>query len=354
MKKTNSIISSILILILSFLTVTGIVFIANRNSSGEESGDVYHSPTAFAMDTTVDITIHGRKEDVAKRDVAASIELINNIESVTSRFKSGSDVMRINSSAGTAPVKVEPETIEIIERADNMSRQLEGVFDLTIAPVANLWGFYDKNFHVPDSTEIANVLSLVDYGQIAMDKTNSTVMLLKPGMEIDLGGVAKGYAVEQVCDLLRDRGVNSALVNFGGAVGAVGKRSDGKPWVIGIKDPRGSAGDIIGDLELTDGYVSSSGDYERYFEENGKRYFHIFNPKTGLNPDTIMAATVAGDTSLEADVMSTAIIVIGVEKSLEILQNTVGFDAVIVDSEGNVIVSPGMKNKYALTVENKI
>lgn len=354
MKKSNNVISSILILFLSVLTVIGIVFIANRNSRGEEAEDIYHSPTTFAMDTTVDITIHGRKEKTAKEDFNASIELIKKIESFTSRFESGSDVSKINSNAGTSPVKVEPETMVIIERATDMSRQLEGVFDLTIAPVANLWGFYDKKFRVPDSSEIENVLPLVDYKQISVDKMNGTVMLIKPGMKIDLGGVAKGYAVEQVCTLLRKRGVKSALVNFGGAVGAIGKRSDGESWVIGIKDPRGSAGDIIGELELTDSYVSSSGDYERYFEENGKRYFHIFDPRTGFNPHNVMAATVVGDTSLEADVLSTAIIVLGVDRSFEFLKNIGGFDAVIVDSKGKVTASPGMKKKYSLNVEDNI
>lgn len=354
MKQSNNLISSILIIIISILAVAGIVFIVNKNSRGGEPEDVYHSPTTFAMDTTVDITIHGRKEETARKDAEASIELIKTIESLTSRFDSGSDTVTINSSAGTAPVKADPETIEIIEKAILKSQQLEGAFDITIAPVANIWGFYDKNFRVPDSAMINSVLPLVDYRHVAVDSANGTVMLMSSGMEIDLGGVAKGYAVEKVCALLRERGVKSALVNFGGAVGAIGKRSDGKPWVIGIKDPRGNAGDIIGDLELTDAYVSSSGDYERYFEENGKRYFHIFDPKTGRNPDTVMAATVAGSSALEADILSTAFIVLGVERSLETLKSMAGFEAVIIDSSGSVNVSPGMKKKYALTIEDKI
>ncbi|MBN1289366.1 MAG: FAD:protein FMN transferase [Actinobacteria bacterium] len=354
MKYVKSLASIIFIVLFSALTVVGIVYLSSRNSSVGDSEGVYSSGILFAMDTTLDITIHGLDEKAAKADVDAAVGLIKRIEALTSRFEADSDVLKINANAGRGAVVVDPIVIEMVERSAAMSGICNGAFDFTIAPVVSLWGFYNKEFRVPASGEIDSVLPLVDYRQVAADKGNNTVMLLKPGMELDLGGVAKGYAVEKVCGLLKERGVENALVNFGGAVGAIGGRIDGEPWVIGIKDPRGGAGDIIGRLELEDGYVSSSGDYERYFEKDGLRYFHIFDPGTGRQPEGVIAVTVAGPSSLEADILSTAVMVLGVEEGTRTAEESGGFELVVIDSSGTVSYSPGMKNNYSITVDSRI
>ena len=280
-----------------------VVWLASREGGYGEPKGTYHSPTVFAMDTTLDLTIQGRSTAEAKHDVAAAITLAKQIEDETSRFKPQSDVCKINAQAGVAPVKVSDSTYRIINESLKYSKLMGGAFDITVAPLVKLWGFYDQNYRIPSPDEVAHAKSLVDYKKVVLDPANETVMLADKGMELDLGGVAKGYAVGELYKLLQRRGVRHALINFGGAIGALGRRTDDKDWIVGIKDPRGTASSLIGELKVDDGFVSTSGDYERYFIKDGKRYFHIFDPATGYNPPNAMSATVIGPSGMDADIL---------------------------------------------------
>jgi len=351
MKHIKSLLFTILIALLATGSIILMVFLV-KGRSGEDSGG-FHSPTYFAMDTTLEITIQGRDEKLARRDVGAALQLVRKVESYTSRFKKGSDVWLINEKAGSSPVKVHPETIEIVERSLELSQMTGGAFDITVAPIVRLWGFYDQEYRVPTQQEIDRTKTLVDYRNVMVDHANSTVMLAKPGVEIDLGGVAKGYATGAVCGLLRDRGVKSGLVNFGGAVGAIGLRSDRKPWVVGIKSPRGDPEDLLGELKVSNAYVSSSGDYERSFLQDGKRYCHIFDPATGRQPTKVMSVTVVGPESMNADILSTALFVLGPQKGLELLAKSSGNEAVFVDGSGKVESSKGM-SKYVSEIKEQV
>lgn len=313
----------------------------------------YRSPTLFAMDTTLDITLQGRDEKLCKADVEATYATIKKLESIVSRFEEGSDVRLINARAGISPVKVRHETLEMVERSLEFARLTGGAFDITVAPVAKLWGFYDGRYRVPPAGEIARARSLVDYRKVLVDRRRCTVMLRGRGMEIDLGGVAKGYSVGEACDLLKARGVKSGLVNFGGAIGAIGHRADRKPWVVGIRNPRGDAADLVGELKVEDGFVSSSGDYERFFMRSGKRYCHIFDPATGRQPAGVTSVTVVGPDSQDADILSTALFVMGREKGFALLKDFPGNEALIIDGGGVVGLSSGMK-KYVITVKDHI
>lgn len=311
----------------------------------------YQSPTYFAMDTSIDFTILGRSEKEATADAETCLKLISGIESRTSRFDPGSDVSRINESAGKEPVKVSPETLEMIKTSIEYSELSGGAFDITIAPIVELWGFYSGEYRVPTESEIAEVLPLVDYRKIVVDEENSTVMLAEEGMQIDLGGVAKGYAAGASCDLLEERGVKNGLVNFGGAVGAIGLREDGKPWVVGVKDPRGGEFETVGELWLEDGYALTSGDYQRYFEEDGKRYCHIFDPRTGIQPSGAIGVTVVGTDPLVADILSTAAFIMGPEKGMELVESQEGYEALMIDSNREIIMSDGMEENYVIKME---
>jgi len=353
MKHVKSLFFTIFIALIATASIILMVFLV-KGRSGAGSSEGYRSPTYFAMDTTLEITIQGRDEKTAKQDVQAALRLARSIESCTSRFKKGSDVSLINESAGSSPVKVHPETLEIVERSLELSRLTNGSFDITVAPIVKLWGFYNQDYRVPTQQEIDKTIALVDYGNVIVDHANGTVMLAKPGMEIDLGGVAKGYAAGAVCGLLKDRGVKSGLVNFGGAVGAIGLRSDRKPWVVGIKSPRGSPEDLLGEFELSNDYVSSSGDYERFFTKNGKRYCHIFDPATGRQPAEAMSVTVVGPDAMNADILSTALFVLGPPRGLDLLSDFEGYEAVFVDSSGKVGLSKGMRSKYAIVMKEHV
>jgi thiamine biosynthesis lipoprotein len=305
------------------------------------------------MDTTLEITIQGRDEKLAKRDVEAALQLVRKIESSTSRFKKGSDVWSIKENAGSAPVAVHPETLAIVERSLELSNLTGGAFDITVAPIVMLWGFYNQKYRVPSPEEIDRAKTLVYYGNVVVNHADGSVALSRPGMEIDLGGVAKGYTTGAVCDLLRNRGVRSGLVNFGGAVGAIGFRSDKKPWVVGVKSPRGDPEELLGELKVSNAYVSSSGDYERFFVKDGKRYCHIFDPATGRQPTGVMSVTVVGPDAMNVDILSTALFVLGPQKGLELLSKFKGYGALIVDKRGKVESSNGM-SKYVIEIKERV
>ena len=352
MKHIKSLFFTILIALLAAGSIVLMVFLV-KGSSGEDSSGGYRSPTYFAMDTTMEITIQGRDEKLARQDVEAALRLVRKVESYTSKFKKGSDVWLINEGAGSSAVMVHPETLEIVERSLELSQLTGGAFDITVAPVVELWGFYDQEYRVPRQQEIESTKALVDYRDVVVDGANSTVMLAKPGMGIDLGGVAKGYAAGAVCGLLRERGVKSGLVNFGGAVGAIGLRSDGKQWVVGIKSPRGDPEELLGEIKVSNAYVSSSGDYERYFIRDGKRYCHVFDPSTGRQPTGTMSVTVVGPDSMNADILSTALFVLGPQRGLDMLSKEKGYEAVFVDSSGKVQSSNGT-SEYVIEMKEHV
>ncbi|MBU4176101.1 MAG: FAD:protein FMN transferase [Actinobacteria bacterium] len=352
MKQVKGILKIIVVTALAAGTVILVVLLSGGNSGGPK--DTYRSPTLFAMDTTLQISIQGQGRELSEANVEECVALTEEIESITSRFVPDSDVSLINANAGNTPVEVHPETMEILQRSLEFSRLSDGAFDVTVAPIAELWGFYDREYQVPKPEEVEAARSLVDYRKVLIDEANDTVMLAEPGMQIDLGGVAKGYAVGAMCDMLKGRGVNSALVNFGGTVGAVGRRSDGEPWVIGIRDPRGEACDLLGKLKLEDSYVSSSGDYERFFTRDGTRYCHLFDPRTGYQSRGVESDTVAGSDPMNADILSTAVFVLGKDKGFALVGGQDGYEALMVERDGSVVMTPGMKERYVIEIKNGV
>jgi len=353
MKKLKSFINIILITLLAAGAVVLVVFMSNRGSGSGEPKDTYHSPTVFAMDTNLDITIQGRG-DQAKADSDAAIALARKIESHTSMFKRASDIYRVNANAGIAPVKVNSDTMYLIQTSLKYGADTGDAFDITVAPIVKLWGFYDQKYRIPSQAEIDNTLKLVGYQKVVVDQANGTVFLPEKGMAIDLGGVAKGYAVKQMYDLLTKRGVKSALINFGGSVGAVGRRADGKLWVIGVKHPRSEGGALVGELQAENAFINSSGDYERYFIRNGIRYCHIFDPKTGRQPTGVISTTVVGPDATLADILCKVPFMKGMQAGLEYMKTQPGYEALAIDSSGNITVTQGMKDKYVLTLPARI
>ncbi len=351
MRQVKKILSIVVASLVALGAVVLVVYLSSREGGHGEPADTYHSPTLFAMDTTLNITVQGRGTARSKKDVSAGAALARKIERETSRFKPGSDVSRINAQAGVAAVPVSDDTLCLVLKAVDYGRLTGGAFDVTIAPIAQLWGFYDQKYRVPSTEEVEAARGRVDYRRIAVDEKNKTVMLTEAGMQMDLGGIAKGYAVGKICELYRTRGVEHALVNFGGAIGAIGNRSDGEDWVIGIKDPRAGGAELSGELELSDGFVCSSGDYERYFIRGTKRYFHIFDPRTGANPTLAMATTVAGPDPTVTDILSTTLIVMGPSDGMEFMKTQPGYEAILIDSAGKFLFTPNMKSEYE--VESK-
>ncbi|OGW23365.1 MAG: hypothetical protein A2077_06385, partial [Nitrospirae bacterium GWC2_46_6] len=240
-----------------------------------------------------------------------------------------------------------PETLAVIEKAIHASEKTDGAFDVTIGPEIALWDFHNKA--KPDNKEIRQRLQLVNYRDLILDKNSRSAYLKKSGMLIDLGAIAKGYAADKAVELMKKNGIKSGLVAIAGDIKAFGLKPDGEPWKIGIKNPRQKteSDEIMATLELTDMAISTSGDYERYFIAEGRRYHHILNPKTGYPADGCRSVSVIAKEGAVADPFSTGIFILGAEKGLKLLEE-MGIDGIIVDKDGKIHTTSGLRGKIEL------
>jgi len=296
--------------------------------------------TSFLMDTLVTIEI----EDAGRHSTLAN-EGIKIMEDLQNKFDlnlASSDIGRINASAGIGPVEVSKDTLEVIKEAIRISEISDGAFDITIGALTREWGFTDGKYRLPSTREIKEKLKLVNYNYIKI--SDSKVELTRKGMLLDLGGIAKGYAVDKVCEFLKAKGVKRAIINAGGTIKTV-ERESKRIWKIGIKDPTGKK-EILGVLYLNSGKaVATSGDYERYFVKDGIRYHHLLDPKTGYPSNLCRSVTVVSERAVEADALSTAIFVLGPKDGLN-LAKRLGVGVVIVDSDNNIFISDDLKDRF--------
>jgi len=234
---------------------------------------------------------------------------IKRIDSLLSKYERNSEVSRLNNSGELA---VSNDTIYILRKSREFNLYSDGAFDVTIAPLMDIWGFTDKKYHLPKDTEIKKTLELVGDDKIIFNDTNNVVKFVLPGMKIDLGAIAKGYAVDCAVKKLKEAGIKSCLINAGGQIYALGDKF-GQPWKVAVKNPRGKG--ITDYLMLKDEAVATSGDYEQYFLAKGKRYSHIFDPRTGYPAESkVISVTIIAPDGLTADALATSIFVLGKSK----------------------------------------
>lgn len=295
--------------------------------------------TFFAMDTMMDFTIYGESGLINQSE-----SLIASLESLVSVTDADSELYAINQ---TGSGMLTEEASSLMKQALEICRRTDGALDLSIYPIVRAWGFTTGSYQVPDEAEIQALLPLVDYRKIQYDAATGTVTLPE-GMEIDLGSVAKGYAGQLVAQMLRDNGVESALLSLGGNVQTVGTKPDGSPWQIGIKDPQGEDAMMV--LSVEDQAVVTSGGYERYFEQDGQTYWHIMDPSTGHPADSgLISVTIVGDEGVVCDGLSTALFVMGLEKAADLWAQSGDFEAVFVTASGEVYITEGLRDHFALT-----
>lgn len=295
--------------------------------------------TFFAMDTVMDFTIYGESGLIDQSE-----SLITSLESLVSVTDADSELYAINQ---TGSGMLTEEASSLMEQALEICRRTDGALDLSIYPIVRAWGFTTGSYQVPDEAEIQALLPLVDYRKIQYDAATGTVTLPE-GMEIDLGSVAKGYAGQLAAQMLREHGVQSALLNLGGNVQTVGAKPDGSPWQIGIKDPQGEDAMMV--LSVEDQAVITSGGYERYFEQDGQTYWHIMDPSTGHPADSgLISVTIVGDEGVVCDGLSTALFVMGLEKAADLWAQSGDFEAVFVTASGEVYITEGLRDRFALT-----
>jgi thiamine biosynthesis lipoprotein len=295
--------------------------------------------TETIMGTQVTITVVAQTVEQGEAAIDAGMAEVRRFDTMMSLYKETSEITKVNLAAGKGPVKVSPEMIEVVELAAEISRLSDGVFDVTIGPLVVLWQMRLKEGKVPTDDEIAGVRRLVNYRNIVLDKKKSTLFLKKKGMIMDLGGM-KGYIADQVAGLLKRRGTRNALIALAGDIWALGHREDGKPWRIGVQHPR-EKDKTLTVLELSDRYICTSGDYERFVIKEKKRYHHIIDPRTGKPSTGVISVTLVGDRGALIDPLAKVPFILGAEKGL-VLVRKYGAEAIIVDDQGKVTSTAGI------------
>ncbi len=320
----------------SFFVLTAMLFFASCTPHPKTV-----QKTEAIMGTDITITVVARSAGEGEAAIDAGMAELRRLDAMMSLYKDGSEIARVNLAAGKRPVKVSPEMIEVVEDAAEVSKLSGGVFDITVGPLVVLWQMRLKEGKVPTDEEIARIRPLVNYRNIVIDKKASTIFLRKPGMIMDFGGM-KGYLADRVKDLLRKRGINDAIIAVAGDIWVLGHREDGKPWRIGVQHPR-EPDKILAVLDLSDRYVSTSGDYERFVIREKKRYHHIIDPRTGRPSTGVISATLIGDRGALIDPLAKAPFILGPEEGMKIVKK-VGAEAIIVDEQEHVFTTDGIKN----------
>lgn len=309
------------------------------------------SAQVFAMDTVMLFTAYG---EGAAGAVGDGEKEVRRLEELLSRTRADSAVSHLNSGG---EVSVDREVRDLIDAARDYTEATGGAFDISIAPVVSAWGFTTDSYRVPDGAEIAELL-----GHVGMEhvKIAGETVALDPGTQIDLGGIAKGYASDRMAEIYEEHGVSQGTAALGGNIYAKGNRPDGTPWRVGVQDPARpeDSSAFAGILELSDAFAVTSGGYQRYFEENGKRYHHIIDPADGAPADSdLTSVTVVADqetgSGTMCDALSTALYVMGEEKALDFWRGgAYDFDLVLVTADGRVVVTEGLADRFTVDEES--
>jgi len=314
-------------------------------------GEKEYSRVEFLMDTVVEIKLYHRSKAKAQEAIDSAMEEMRRVEQKMSCFLPASEVSRINREAllergkgsplAEGWIPVSDELFSLLSEAVRLSKLTKGRFDITIYPLWRIWKFEKDSVEVPAKEEIEKKKRLINYNNMFIE--NGKINFAKRGMGIDLGGIAKGYAVDAAIRVLKEKNVESAMVNAGGDIYVLG-RKQGKPWRIGIRHPR-RAGEILGIVDMEDGAIVTSGDYERFFFSEGKRYHHILDPKTGYPANECQSVTIVAKKATFADGLATGVFVLGPGEGMGLIESLGEVEGVIVNKEGEVSVSSGLVSK---------
>ncbi|WP_410506226.1 FAD:protein FMN transferase [Haloimpatiens sp. FM7315] len=327
-----------------FLNITIVAFSLSLFGCGE----VEAGKENYIMGTIVNLKAYGSKKSTRDALEAATTRL-SEIENKMSVNKSDSEVSKINNNAGFKHQKVSEDIYYVLNKAMEYAKLSKGNFDITVEPLVKLWGIGTKNAHVPSLNEIERAKALINYKYLNI-KSKKEAYLEKKDMAIDLGGIAKGYAADEIKTIFKEKGIKSAFINIGGNVNLLGKKTDGTPWKIGIQNPLKDKGEYMGVLTLEDKSIVTSGNYERYFIENGKRYHHIFDVKTGYPSENgIISATIVSEKSIDGDALSTTTYVLGVADAMNLIESIKGVEGVFITKDKKVYITSGLKESFELT-----
>ena len=300
----------------------------------------------IAMGSELRLTAWSADEAAARAAFDAVFAEFERLEAQMSNWRPASDVMRINAAAGEHAVTVAPEVRDVLRRAREISEWTQGTFDVTFGALTDVWKFdHDQDNSIPGADAIRARLPLIDYRQIEIDDRAGTVFLRRKGMTIHLGGIGKGYAVERALQILHRAGLSDFMIQAGGDL-YVGGHKDGRPWRLGIQDPRGPEGKTFATIDLTDSTFSTSGDYARFFMKDGVRYHHILDPATGQPARLCRSVTIVAESPVLADAIAKGVFILGPEKGMALVERLPNLEAVIVTAQNQVLVSKGLRDKF--------
>lgn len=323
----------------------------DTETESEASGEAADKETEaskdlFAMDTYMTLTAYGEH---AQEAVDKAAERVEALDALLSTGNENSEIYQLNQN-GEATLSEEGGYL--VERALELYKKTEGAFDIAIYPVMQAWGFPTQDYHVPDDDTLKEKLALADASKVNYDKDTRKIFFDQDGMEIDLGGIAKGYTSSQIMQIYQDCGVTSGLVNLGGNVQALGCKTDGSKWRVAIQSPDDTE-EYLGILEIEDQAVITSGGYERYFEEDGVTYHHIIDPATGYPADSgLISVTIVSDDGTLADGISTSLFIMGEEKAAQFWrENSDEFEAIMETSDGELYVTEGIADSLTTDMD---
>ncbi|MBK6340264.1 MAG: FAD:protein FMN transferase [Bacteroidetes bacterium] len=302
-----------------------------------------HQKKIKLMGNRFEISIVSDDKNWAFEIIEEAVKEIQRIETLLTTFDENSQTNQINKFAGIKPVKIDKEVFELIERCNRISQLTQGAFDITYGSInKKLWNFDTSMTALPSQAVAKKMVQLINYKNIELNKTETSVFLKEKGMRIGFGGIGKGYGAEKAKKIMQNNGVQSGIVNASGDLTVWGKQPNGKPWTIGIADPN-NAKYHFSSLELTNTSIATSGNYEKFILIDGKKYSHTINPKTGLPIEGIKSVTLITPNAEFADAMATPISVMGIKVGLNLINQINNLEGIIIDDSDNIFTSKNIK-----------
>lgn len=299
--------------------------------------------TQMHMGTLVSITAVAPSQDIAQTSIEAGFREIKRLEQLLSTWIQASELSQVNAAAGQRPVAVSPETLELVLRSLEIAGLTEGGFNIAVGPAVEAWSVTERQ-HIPSQGELQALKPLVDWTTIQIDRQARTIFLPKPGMRIDVGGIGKGYAADRAVDVMRKAGAQGGVVALSGDIKTFGDLPGIKGFPVGIRHPR-QEGALVATIDLKNEAISTAGDYERYFEQEGVRYHHILDPRSLEPARKCQSVTVIAAEGTVADGLDTGIFVLGPERGMALVERLPDVEAVIIDDHGRMTVSSGLRSR---------
>jgi thiamine biosynthesis lipoprotein len=327
------------------LLLTGCGDSTPQTGAPEPSGATVVSRTKTAMGSDVQISAWTADRQAAVSALDAVFAEFDRLESIMSVWREGSEIVRLNAAAGHHAVPIGPDMQRVLGAARQVSEWTGGKFDVTFGALSGLWKFdHDQDNKIPDMAAVRERLPLVDYTALDLDERAGTAFLKRAGMRVHLGGIGKGYAIDRGVEILRTRGVSNFIIQSGGDLYVSGARGD-RPWRVGIRDPRGPAESTMAAIDLTNATFSTSGDYERFFIQDGRRYHHILDPDAGEPARGCQSVTIVAEKAMMADGLSTGVFILGPSAGMMLIEKLPNVEGVIVTDHGEMLVSTGLKDR---------